>query len=138
MELSGVEESLNDEDRPFFEGLAEGQLRLPWCETCADGVWPPRTRCPVCYQQITQSHTLSGAGTVHSFSVVHRGEGPFVGREPYVYAYVHLDEGPVIPANIVGPGSRQVVIGARVRLLVEADGEPGLPRARFVADPDPG
>jgi uncharacterized OB-fold protein len=132
MELPSVEETLNDEDRPFFEGLVAGELRVPWCDCCAEGVWPPRARCPRCYRQVTHPRTLSGRGTVYSFSVVHRGDGPFADREPYIYAYVQLEGGPVIPANIVGPGSREVVIGAHVRLATHAPRDAGLATAAFV------
>ena len=137
MKLPGDEKTLNDEDRPFFAGLAAGELRVPWCDSCADGVWPPRSRCPSCYRQVTHHRVLSGRGTVYSFSVVHRGDGPFAGREPYVYAYVQLEGGPVIPANIVGPGARAVAIGAHVRLAADASDDSGLASAAFVVEEPP-
>lgn len=135
MGVSSFLDGLDDEDRPFFEGLGAGELRLPWCDSCADGIWPPRTRCPRCYQAGVRHRPLSGRGTVHSFSVVHRGEGTFAGREPYVYAYVQLDEGPVIPANLVGPGSLEVTVGAPVLLVGDASRDFGLEGAAFTVEP---
>lgn len=134
MDSGSLLEGLNDEDRPFFDGLSAGELRLPWCDACGDGIWPPRTRCPRCFQSVEGHRALSGRGTVYSFSIVHRGDGPFAGREPYAYAYVRLDEGPVIPANIVGPGVREIIVGAHVSLAQDAAANPGLEGATFVVE----
>lgn len=134
MEPMDIDLALNPEDRTFFEGLAAGELRIPWCDRCSGGIWPPRTRCPRCYEQATRSRTLSGRGTVYSFSVVHRGDGPFAGRAPYVYAYVQLEDGPVIPANVVGAGADDLVVGARVRLVEPGSRDDGLAGAAFAVD----
>lgn len=137
MDVSSFWDGLDDEARPFFEGLREGEVRLPWCDACDSGIWPPRTRCPRCYRAAGEHRALSGRGTVHTFSVVHRGEGEFAGRDPYVYAYVELDEGVTIPANVVGPGALQVAVGDRVRLVEDAAGDFGLDGAAFTVEPRP-
>lgn len=127
----GMDDALAPEDRPFFEGLESGELRIPWCVTCEGGVWPPRTRCPRCYAVVNDATVLSGRGTIYSFSVVHRGDGPLVGREPYVYAYISLEDGPTIPANLLGADPGVVRVGAAVRLASPAE-RAGLPGAAFV------
>lgn len=127
----GMEDTLAPEDRPFFEGLEHGELRLPWCATCNGGVWPPRARCPRCYDPVAGQRILSGRGTIYSFSVVHRGEGPMAGREPYLYAYISLDDGPTIPANIVCADPALVRIGAAARLASPAE-RGDLPGAAFL------
>lgn len=127
----GMDVALAPEDRPFFEALERGEIRVPWCATCGGGVWPPRTRCPRCYAETTDAAVLSGRGTIYSFSVVHRGDGPLAGREPYVYAYIRLEDGPTIPANVLCADPALVRVGAAVRLAPPAE-RAGLPGAVFV------
>lgn len=128
---TGVDDALAPEDRPFFEGLERGEICVPWCAACAGGVWPPRTRCPRCYAEVAGDKALSGRGSVYSFSVVHRGDGALAGREPYVYAYIRLEDGPTIPANIVGADPSVVRVGSAVRLASSAE-RADLPGAAFV------
>jgi uncharacterized protein len=68
---------------------------------------------------------------VYSFSVVHRGGGDYRGCEPYVVAYVELDEGPRVLTNIVGCDPDSVTIGAPVQVVFE-HGDDGRVAYRFM------
>jgi uncharacterized OB-fold protein len=133
-DLPGVELALNPEDLPFFDGLDRGEVCVPWCVQCDDHVWPPRTRCVVCYREVQEWRTLPGTGEIYSFSVVHRGEGAFAKRPPYVVALVALDGGPTIIANVVTDDLSQVAVGQRVRLAGPPAVVSGRGGARFVLD----
>ncbi len=50
----------------------------------------------------------SGRGTVYSFTVNQRGQGPWADHSPYVIAYVQLEEGPRVLTNIVGADPDQI------------------------------
>ncbi|MFE2544972.1 Zn-ribbon domain-containing OB-fold protein [Actinacidiphila glaucinigra] len=97
------------------EGLAEGRLELPRCAGCGTLLWYPRARCPHCMSDALAWEALSGSGTVHSFTVNHRGQGEYAGREPFVIAYVELAEGPRVLSHVdAEPDSLRV--GTPVRL----------------------
>lgn len=134
-DLPGVELALQPEDLPFFEGLERGELVVTWCASCDDHVWPPRSHCIRCYTPVAGSRTLPGTGEVYSYAVVHRGEGAFAGRPPYVLAYVSLDDGPTIMANVVADDPAGLVVGARVRLRRRPAPESGRAGALFAVDP---
>ncbi|MGD9955698.1 MAG: Zn-ribbon domain-containing OB-fold protein [Candidatus Nanopelagicales bacterium] len=133
-DLPGVELTLYPEDLPFFDGLDRGEVVVPWCEHCDDHVWPPRSHCIRCYTAVAVSRTLPGTGELYSYAVVHRGEGAFAKRPPYVLAYVALDGGPTIMADVVA-GDAALEVGARVRLVHRPAPETGRAGALFAVDP---
>jgi len=107
--------------RAFWEGLTRGELVMAWCTECDDHVWPPKSVCPSCLHTVTDTRFLTGEGVVYAFSVVHRGEGPFTDYVPYVLAYVSVDGGPTLMANVVAADLSQLEVGMRVR-LIDRDG----------------
>jgi uncharacterized OB-fold protein len=68
---------------------------------------------------------MSGRGTVYANTVVHKAMGPWAAAAPYVVAYVELDEGPRILANVVADDPTEVTIGAGVRATFVAVADPG-------------
>lgn len=134
-DLPGVELNLQPEDLPFFDGLERGELVVAWCDECEGHVWPPRSHCIRCYSRVVGSRTLAGTGEIYSYSVVHRGEGAFAKRPPYVLAYVALDGGPTIMANVVADEPAELAICARVRLLPRPAPAGGRAGALFGVDP---
>ncbi|MGP0029383.1 MAG: Zn-ribbon domain-containing OB-fold protein [Acidimicrobiales bacterium] len=101
----------------FWSATAEGRLLLAQCDACASVIWYPRTLCPDCGSAAVSWIDASGDAVVYSFSVVHRGSGPFRDAVPYVLAYVELAEGPRVLTNVVGCEPEQVHIGQRVRVV---------------------
>lgn len=135
-DLPGVDLALSPEDLPFFDGLDRGELVVTWCEPCDDHVWPPRSHCIRCFTPVAGSHVLQGTGEIYSFSVVHRGEGAFAKRPPYVIAYVSLDGGPTIMANVDARDLDSIEVGVRVRHVPRPRPEVGRAGALFVVDPE--
>ncbi|MEV5408172.1 OB-fold domain-containing protein [Thermopolyspora sp. NPDC052614] len=114
--LPKVAVDVTPESRAFWEGLSRGELVTTWCDACDGHVWPPRDRCPVCMSAEVGTKTLSGEGTLYSFSIVHRGDPAFADAVPYVLAYVSLDGGPTIMANVDGVPFDRLEVGMRLRL----------------------
>lgn len=131
MSLPEIQIQLLPETRAFWSGVAAGRVDMPWCASCDGHVWPPRSHCPRCLGVITELKQLSGEGAVYSFSVVHRGEGAFAKIDPYVLAYVSLDGGPTVMANVVDIAPADVTVGMRVRLRAQ-EAEPGTVGMQFV------
>lgn len=84
---------------------------------CARIVFYPRARCPHCSADALSWATVSGRGTIYSFTVVHRRASTETGQlVPYVVALVDLAEGGRLMTNIVGCPIEEVAIGLPVRV----------------------
>jgi uncharacterized OB-fold protein len=93
----------NADDRIFWEGCKEHQLRFQKCQECGLVRWPPSNLCPYCYSHDTNWITAVGKGKVYTFAIFHRAYHPgFASELPYVTAVVELEEGPHFLTNIVG------------------------------------
>lgn len=119
------------ETKPFWDATAENRLVLPKCRSCGTIIWYPRTFCPECHTEGVDWVDASGQGTVYSFAVTRKGEGPWREVSPYVLAYVELDEGPRVLTNIVDCDVEAVSVGQRVTVTFDAaDGGVAVPRFR--------
>lgn len=105
------------EELPFYEGLAVGELKVPWCVTCDSHVWRPKSHCTTCYSPVSEWRTLAGTGVIYSYSIVHRSDGAFQEIAPYVLAWITLDGGPTMVANVTAADRDDVCVGARVTLV---------------------
>jgi uncharacterized OB-fold protein len=115
----------------FHDGLGEGRLLLPRCDSCATVIWYPRHHCPACGSNEVSWFQASGRGTVYSFTIVRRGPPPFDGSGPYVLAYVELEEGPRVLTNILADPA-EVQMDARVEAVIDrAEDAPPLLRFRL-------
>lgn len=114
----------NADSLPYWNAAREGRLLIRRCTTCGETHFMPRYLCPYCWSDRLEWMDSKGAGTVHSFSIVHRAPTPtFAAVAPYVIALVDLDEGPRMFANVVGDDGRHVAIGDRVRVVFEDRGD---------------
>lgn len=63
---------------------------------------------------------MSGAGTVYTFSVVHKAAAPgFAEATPYVIAWIDLAEGARAFGNVLACDPNDVHIGMPVRVVFE-------------------
>jgi len=111
---------VNPETEAFWKAAEEGRFLVRSCRACGRTHWYPRAVCPFCASEDTEWRAASGLGTVYSFSPVRQTS------EPYVIAYVTLDEGATMLTNIVGCAPDDVRIGQRVSVLFHpsVDGPP--------------
>jgi uncharacterized OB-fold protein len=118
---------LDDLNRAFWTGGANGQLLILRCRECRTWVHPPVERCTHCSGELV-AEAVSGNGTVFTFTVNHQPYNPEV-PVPYVIAVVELDEHRDLrlPANIVGCDPDDVEIGLAVRVAFEDHGEIFVP-----------
>jgi uncharacterized OB-fold protein len=129
-----------DEDiRPFWEGLRRHEFLLFRCKTCGAWYWPAaycRNHENEAFMGNLQWQPASGRGRIFSFNVHHWAFHPgFKEEVPYVYALIELDEGPMFGTNVVGCRPEDVRIGQNVEIVFEDHPEEGftLPKARLVA-----
>jgi uncharacterized protein len=111
----------------FWEGTAEGELRVQHCPTCGRLRHPPGPMCPSCGAEKQDWIVASGRGTVFSFVVHHHP--PVPGKQlPFVVALVELEEGVRMIGELVDFEPASVSIGMPVEVtLTKVDDELTLP-----------
>lgn len=115
--------------KPFWDGCAEGELRLQHCEACAAPYFPPQSRCPRCLGRDVVWKPLSGLATLYGYMIQHRAMPGFEDRVPYTVAVVELAEGPRMMTNIVDiPATPEdLVLDMPLQVTFEPRGEVSLP-----------
>ncbi|HYC46961.1 MAG TPA: OB-fold domain-containing protein [Burkholderiales bacterium] len=106
---------INELNAPFWNGLAQGEVRMQQCGACSAHQYPAETFCYECGAGAMSWVPVAGEGTLYSFTVVHqlyhKAFKPFL---PYTVAIVQTDEGPRMLAPMLGL-KRPLTIGERVK-----------------------
>jgi len=55
--------------QPFWEGLRAHEVRLQRCDACQKWIFYPRSNCPGCLSRELTWSTVSGQGTLHTFTI---------------------------------------------------------------------
>lgn len=94
--------AVTDLNRPFWEGLGQGELRLQRCRDCGHHRYPIAPVCPRCLSEESEWVRLSGRGKVFSYVIFHQVyQEAFRADAPYNVALIQLDEGPFMFSNVV-------------------------------------
>ena len=119
---------LTDDNRDFWTGGRDGELRIVRCNDCGYYIHPPSPRCPQCLSDDVAPHAVSGRGSVYTFTVNQRAWSPGL-EVPYVIAIVALDEQADLRlmTNIVGCAADEVAIGMPVQVEFREQGEAYVP-----------
>ena len=81
------------ETKDYWDGVAQRELRLKWCNSCSQWHHPKRIVCTHCGDTNLASKRASGRGKVYSFSEVHRAAiEAFATATPYTVGVVRLEE----------------------------------------------
>jgi uncharacterized protein len=131
---------ITDMTRPYWDGLAEGNLPYQTCGACGHAWLPARERCPDCLSDLVVWTTASGEATIVSWVVYHTAYAPHLQDNiPYNVAIVALREGPRLLTNILdAPDGTGLSVGASVRLVIKKEGTLHLPCFKLSAAlPDP-
>ena len=134
--------SIVAENRPFWEGTRQGELRVQRCRKTGRLIFPPRLRSPWAPEVGIEPEwtAVSGRGTLWSFVVPHPPLLPYYAEfAPYNVIVVALEEDPNIRmvGNLVaGAGCgidsvdpATIEIGVALRVIFErVDDEIHLPR----------
>lgn len=124
---------LTDENRHFWTGGLEGELRFLRCRTSGHYIHPPSPVCPACLSRDLAPEAVSGRATVYSFTVNHQPWFPGM-DEPFLIAVVEVAEqaGLRLTTNVVGCGIEDVHIGMAVEAVFEVHDDVALPLFRPV------
>jgi hypothetical protein len=105
---------------PFWQAAKRHELQIQHCGKCGAHIFYPRDVCPECFASDLQWVTVSGKGTVYSYTIARAPTHPaFADDVPYVIAIVELAEGPRITTNLVGCKLEEVRVGMPVQATFE-------------------
>ncbi|MGH3438108.1 MAG: Zn-ribbon domain-containing OB-fold protein [Sciscionella sp.] len=118
------------ETQPYWDGAANGELRIQRCTACDEPFFYPRPRCPRCGSGDVKWFAASGQATLYSYTINHRPAPGFEADAPYAIAVVQLVEGPRMMANIVGIENTpdNLVLDMDLRVTFEQRGDIALPQ----------
>lgn len=110
---------INDENRAFWEGCRQGELRVQKCSNCSH-IRHLSPACPQCLKAEHEWVAASGRGTVYSWIVVHqRYNRAFEEDLPYNVTIVELDEGPRMVTSLVDVENQDIKAGTPVEVVFD-------------------
>ena len=119
---------LDADNRDFWTGGAEGELRIMQCSDCKTYIHPPRPVCRHCLSENVGPRAVSGTGVIDTFTVNYQ-QWHRAMEVPFVIARVALDDAPgvYLTTNIVGCEVADVDIGDRVKVKFEQQDDVFIP-----------
>ncbi len=94
------------------------RIKLTKCRKCGRISYPARERCPYCGSNDVEHIDSSGHGKILNYTVsYYRREGD-AENMPRIVALVRLDEGVVIPAEIVDSSPEEIKEGMEVEAVL--------------------
>lgn len=119
---------------PFWNGLKEGRLTIPQCNSCGHWIFFPRRHCDKCWSQDLEWKEVKGAGTLYTYTLTRVPTLPdFADEMPQKLAVVELDEGVRINTTLVGLGEDEIKVGMRVKAVFDTVNSDGTALLRFTA-----
>ena len=120
-------------NKPYWESAGDRSLRLQRCQSCGETPFPPRIRCPSCFEDL-EWYESPGTGTIYTYGEVYRPSQPDIFNDvPFILAVIELEDGHRIVANIHGSAD-DIEVGNRVRVTFPEDDGVVLPQFELVAD----
>jgi uncharacterized OB-fold protein len=119
---------VNDDNREFWTGGRDGELRIVRCGDCGFYIHPPSPRCPRCLGSNVAPAAVSGRGRVYTYTVNERVWAPGL-DVPYVIAIVELEEqaGLRLMTDLVDVPLDQVAIEMPVEVEFREQGDVHVP-----------
>ena len=119
---------VTSENEHFWRGGEAGELRFLRCSSCGYLVHPPAPVCPRDLSRQLAPHTVSGRGTVATYTVNHQPWYPGL-DPPYVVAIVEIEEQADVRlmTNVVNCDVEKVRIGLAVQVTFEQHDDVWIP-----------
>jgi hypothetical protein len=124
---------MDGDSRVYWEGIAQGELRIQRCKVCAHIAFYPRVLCPYCHSDQLAWIVATGKGTIYTYTVAQQAFGAFASEVPLIIAIVELEEGVRMMTRIVDAPRERITIGAQVHISIQTSAEGiALPYFRLV------
>jgi hypothetical protein len=121
-------------DRPYWEGLAAGELRVQQCGSCGTFIWAPRVLCPSCHDEDLRWPAVEPRGTVYSWTRTWQPFHPSLsGHLPFVVVLAEIPSaGGRRLLGALAEGDRDdVAVGRAVEAVIEPPEGDGWPVLRW-------
>ncbi|WEN42723.1 putative enoyl-CoA hydratase 1 [Thauera sp. GDN1] len=119
---------------PYWNGLKEGRLTIPQCNSCGHWIFFPRRHCDKCWSQDLEWKQVEGAGTLYTYTLTRIPTLPdFADEMPQKMAVVELDEGVRINTTLIGLDESEIEVGMRVKPVFDKVKSDGTALLRFTA-----
>jgi uncharacterized OB-fold protein len=99
----------------FFEQARDGRLTGIKCGGCGEIAIPPKEFCAGCGTRAWQLVTLSGEGTLASYTIIRVAPAKHAADAPYAVGVVKLKEGASIFARILDIPFEDLAVGLPLR-----------------------
>jgi uncharacterized protein len=99
----------------FFEQARDGRLTGIKCGGCAEVAIPPKEFCASCGARAWETVTLSGEGTLASYTIIRVAPARHVDDAPYAVGVVRLKEGASIFGRILDVPFEKLAVGLPLR-----------------------
>jgi uncharacterized OB-fold protein len=97
-------------NRPYWDGLAAGELRVQFCDDDGMAWFPESPVCPRCLSPKFTWQATSGRGTLWSWICMHQNYfAAFEDERPFVIAFIRLEEGPFVIGTVTDPAERLTI-----------------------------
>jgi len=106
----------------FWDGVAQGELRIQRCRQCRHYIHYPRPICRFCRSRDLAGERVSGRATLYSWTISTQAFHPFwVARAPYTLATVELAEQPQLMflSQVVGCPESELRAGLPLEVTFE-------------------
>lgn len=101
--------------QPYWDALREHRIRIQYSPSAGQWVFYPRLLAPGTLADDLEWREISGAGTLHTFTVAERPTAPpWADVVPQLLAVVEWDEGPRVSTELVDVAPGDIRIGMRV------------------------
>ena len=128
-----IEPVITDTNRGFWEGTAEGEVRVQCCLACSHLRYPSVDWCRVCLDEEWEWLQLFDRGTIMSRLIFHQSYQPaWKERLSDNVVRVQLEEGPRMISNVLPLSEQDFEVGAAVEVAFDPVGEVVIPRFRLV------
>ena len=110
--MNGAPPIICETSRPYWDGLAQGEVHMQRCDNCAAWVFYPRAFCPACGGRHLTWTPVSGPATLYSYTIT---QVPVAKAFTYlgkpILAVVELANGVRVPTRLVEVEPGEVSIG---------------------------
>lgn len=104
--------------QPFWDSCRAERMQLQRCDDCGTYAYYPVYVCPECASRKLSWTSVSGRGTIHTFTVASRSSLE-AAEGPLIVALVELEEGAMMVSNIRTSAPERLEIGDPLRLRYE-------------------
>ncbi|NIB41010.1 acyl dehydratase [Pseudomaricurvus alkylphenolicus] len=109
-----------DTSAHYWKTLREHRVDIQQCNSCDHWIFYPRNHCPKCLSADLAWKTVSGEGTLYSYTLSRVPTAPeFGGELPQKLAVVQLDEGPRLNTTLLYLDEDRIEIGMRLKPVFE-------------------